>query len=219
MEMKLFRAAYNNLIKPISKVVNTSDSNKIPKLEIEEKHIKNAKLLSNRKELLKLLPKGGVVAELGVDNGDFSEEILQLNKPKMLHLVDYWGTRRYNKNKRRKVEDKFKNETENNRVQLNIGLSTQVVENFRDNYFDWIYIDTDHSYKTTIMELELYRTKIKQGGYIAGHDFIVGNWDSLVRYGVIEAVYEFCKKYNWEIVYVTSELNIKPSFAIKEISN
>ena len=35
-----------------------------------------------------------------------------------------------------------------------------------------------------------------------------------VRYGVQEAVYEFCVNEEYEIVYVTSELRC-PSFAIK----
>ena len=59
--------------------------------------------------------------------------------------------------------------------------------------------------------------KIKPNGFIAGHDYLLGNWNGLVRYGVREAVYEFCTKYNWEIVFLTSEINNSPSFAIKEI--
>ncbi len=39
------------------------------------------------------------------------------------------------------------------------------------------------------------------------------------RYGVIEAVYEFCSKYNWEILFLTTELETNPSFAIKKIKN
>ena len=108
-------------------------------------------------------------------------------------------------------------EIKENKVEINRGLSTQVVDQFANGYFDWIYIDTTHSYETIIEELELYRSKVKENGIIAGHDYIVGNWDGLVRYGVIEAVYEFCVKYNWEILYLTNELNIKPSFAIRKI--
>ena len=81
-----------------------------------------------------------------------------------------------------------------------------------------MYVDTSHSYKTTFEELERYSKKVKKGGYIAGHDYVIGNWDGLVRYGVIEAVYEFCVKHNWEIAFLTSELNDSPSFAIRRIS-
>ena len=67
------------------------DDAQIPKVELEEKHISNAKLILTREKLLELLPKGGTVAELGVDNGDFSQKILSINQPEKLYLVDFWG--------------------------------------------------------------------------------------------------------------------------------
>ncbi|MDG2497881.1 MAG: class I SAM-dependent methyltransferase [Flavobacteriaceae bacterium] len=178
----------------------------------------HTRLLTSREELLSVLPTGGTVAELGVDEGDFSEAILNISKPLKLHLIDLWGSKRYNQNKCKSVENRFSKEVKENSVEINVGLSTDVVTNFQDNYFDWIYIDTTHSYKTTIEELETYRTKIKPNGYIAGHDFILGNWDGLVRYGVIEAVYEFCVKYDWELMYITTEIENNPSFAIRRIA-
>ncbi|SRR6056297_358368 len=217
--INLIRFCYNVSIKPIVKKVNTEISSQIPKVELSKKHIKNAKLLTNRKELLEMLPKNGIVAELGVDEGKFSESILNINNPRKLHLIDYWGTKRYNQRKRKKVEERFISQIRNNRVEIIIGLSNNVVTRFPDEYFDWIYIDTSHSYEDTIKELEGYRTKIKSNGFITGHDYVLGNWNGLVRYGVIEAVYEFCKKYDWEIIYLTTENNSNPSFAIKRILN
>lgn len=215
---KLLAPVYKSFILPTVKKMNTKASQAIPIFELSEMHIKNAKLLTTREELLELLPKGGIVAELGVDEGEFSKSILGINKPKKLHLVDFWGSKRYNQDKRRKVETRFKKNIEANNLEINLGLSTEVVKGFQDNYFDWIYIDTSHSYKTTIEELELYRSKIKSNGFIAGHDYVMGNWDGMVRYGVIEAVYEFCVKYNWEIIFLTTELNESLSFAIRRIT-
>ena len=190
----------------------------IPKVELEEKHISNAKLILTREKLLELLPKGGTVAELGVDNGDFSQKILSINQPEKLYLVDFWGSKRYNKDKQNAVYKRFELELSSNKVEIALGLSTDVVTHFSEHQFDWIYIDTDHSYTTTRDELESYRTKIKPGGFIAGHDFRIGNWNGQSRYGVIEAVYEFCAKYDWEIVYITCENEEFPSFAIKHIA-
>lgn len=196
---------------------NKFQSSKIPKYQIQAETIKNTKLLLNRELLLENLPKNGVVAELGVDKGDFSELILMTCNPQKLYLIDFWGTKRYNQDKRRAVEEKFQNEIQTGILEICLGMSTEVGKKFQDNYFDWIYIDTDHSYQTTINELEVWSSKIKEGGIISGHDFIIGNWDGLVRYGVIEAVHEFCSKYNWEILYLTMELDIHPSFAIRKI--
>ncbi len=66
-------------------------------------------------------------------------------------------------------------------------------------------------------ELVKYAPKVKHNGIIAGHDYTMGNWDSLNKYGVIEAVHEFCVKYGWELVYLTVEPTENQSFAIKRI--
>lgn len=206
-----------NAIKLRIKEKNKLESSLIPRYAIQAETIANTKLLLNREELLKMLPKNGIVAELGVDEGGFSKLIVNTCKPEKLHLVDFWGSERYNQNKRRKVEALFKSQIESGTVQIDLGYSTEVGKNFPKDYFDWIYIDTDHSYQTTIKELEIWESKVKEHGIIAGHDYILGNWDGMVRYGVIEAVYEFCSKYNWEIIYLTMEHDNSPSFAIRRI--
>lgn len=210
---------YKSTILPVVKKVNTRASAQIPKVELSAKHLQHAQLLPSREKMLELLPQDGVVAELGVDEGGFSQSILEINKPKKLHLIDFWGSKRYNQDKRRNVEQMFSERIKDQQVEINLGLSTEVADTFSDQYFDWIYIDTDHSYSTTIQELELYGPKVKTGGIMAGHDYILGNWNGLVRYGVIEAVHEYCVKHNWEIMYLTTELHNPPSFAIRRIAD
>lgn len=191
----------------------------VPVYQLDEKHIQNARVIISREKMLELLPSGRIVAELGVDEGGFSEQILKKNKPSKLHLVDAWGSERYGEPKRKAVFEKYKAELESGQVVINHGLSNEVVTEFPDKYFDWIYIDTSHSYTGTIEELNLYESKIKDGGIIAGHDFVIGNWRNQLKYGVIEAVYEFCLKKNWELIYITAENRKHPSFAIKKIGN
>ena len=58
---------YKILFLPVVKKGNAIISSKIPKTELSKIHVNNAKLLTTREELLSLLPIGGVVAELGVD--------------------------------------------------------------------------------------------------------------------------------------------------------
>ena len=190
----------------------------IPKVELGREHILNLTPLLNREELLKALPTKCIVGEVGVDTGDFSELILTVAKPEKLHLIDSWNDKRYNENKKKTVEKRFEKEISGGIVELNVGLSTEVAKKFEDCYFDWIYIDTNHTYKTTKEELAIYCRKLKKGGIIAGHDFIKGNWKSMFRYGVIEAVYEFCISDNWELIYLTMENNSHPSFAIRKLT-
>ena len=190
---------------------------KMTRAAYRAEHLQNANLLPARADLLKCLPQGGVVAELGVNKGDFSNEIIQLCSPRKLHLVDIWGSERYHEGLRKSVEQRFQSRINEGSVQIHVGLSTAVADEFPDNYFDWVYIDTDHSYQTTLEELRLYAPKVRKGGFIAGHDYITGNWNGMVRYGVKEAVTLFCVEQNYELVYLTMETWFNPSFAIRKI--
>ncbi len=87
-----------------------------------------------------------------------------------------------------------------------------------DGSLDWIYIDTDHSYPTTRDELNLAEKKIKPEGYICGHDYTVGFWSSYNRYGVIEAVNQFCVEQDWGFAYLTHEADQHASFALQALS-
>lgn len=191
----------------------------IPKYELEQRHINNLKVILNRDELLKLLPKEAICAEIGVDQGDFSEDILKFTKPKKLHLIDAWGDEsRYSNTLRDNVKIKFKTEINEGKIDINIGLSTTILKEFKDDYFDWVYLDTDHTYNTTFNELSILKNKVKNGGIIAGHDFTTGNWCAAFRYGVIEAVHEFCVKYDWELILITCEIHHHRSFALRKIN-
>ena len=189
----------------------------IPKIELEPKHIANLQVLIDRTILLEKLPKGGRVAEIGVDTGGFSQKIMEICTPEKLHLVDAWDTPRYGEDKAQGVIKKFEAESKEGRVQLHRGYSTDRAADFEEAYFDWIYIDTDHRYTTTKAELELYAPKMKSGGIMAGHDFSTGNWITTYRYGVREAVHEFCVNQGWEMLYLTMEIGDNPSFAIRKL--
>lgn len=194
-----------------------SIENQLPKALLTSKHIQNCRLLLDRPALLSALPFNGTVAELGVDRGEFSEQILEFSRPEKLHLIDNWGSDRYHDTLYHSVIERFSKQLEDETVSIHRCLSTDAAVQFPDGYFDWIYIDTDHSYATTAAELEMYRNKVKLSGFIAGHDFVLGNWVKGIRYGVIEAIHEFCVKYDWEFVYLTCTLSDWNSFAIRRI--
>ncbi|MEZ4739911.1 MAG: class I SAM-dependent methyltransferase [Flavobacteriales bacterium] len=198
-------------------IARRKQSARIPKVELQEKHIRNLRTVLDRKAFLNALPKGGVVAEAGVDKGDFSAMILAITQPKELHLIDIWSSARYHGGLEGVVREKFKKELASGQVHIDLGLSTDVLKTFPDGRFDWIYIDTDHGYDVTAAELALARTKVKKGGIIAGHDYSTCNWDGGVRYGVVEAVHEFCVKHDWELILLTHETDRFLSFAIREI--
>lgn len=188
-----------------------------PRLSFETRHVQNLVSLKDRIELIKQLPTKAVVAEIGVNEGDFSQQILSVCAPQKLVLIDVWASKRYHGGLFEKVKNRFAAEIKNGTIEIIRDLSFGAIASCENHFFDWVYLDTDHSYATTHRELELLRLKMKPGGIIAGHDYIIGNWNGGIRYGVIEAVRAFCIKYNWEMIYLTHELDNHPSFAIREI--
>ena len=184
---------------------------------MKKKNIQNGSILSNREHLLEVLPKNGVIAELGVDSGHFTEQIIKISNPKKLYLIDTWSSKRYGQKKFELVKNKFSEEIKNKKIEIIRLSSIDAAKQFQNNYFDWIYVDTDHSYSTTMQELNTYESKIKSNGFICGHDYVMGNWSKLNKYGVIESVNEFLVKKNWKLVYWTSDFTESNSFAIQRI--
>ena len=189
----------------------------VPQVRLQQKNIKNLKVVLNRENLLKLLPKNSIFAELGVDIGDFSAKILSLTQPKKLYLIDPWSSERYYKNKMNYVKKRFQKEIDAARIIIIRDKSEKVLKKFENDYFDCVYIDTLHSYKQTVKELELCRMKVKDGGIIMGHDYCLGVIYIATAYGVVQAVNQFCVKYDWEFIYLTHETSRNLSFAIKKL--
>ncbi|MDA7948236.1 MAG: class I SAM-dependent methyltransferase [Hyphomicrobiaceae bacterium] len=188
-----------------------------PSTVLEERHTRTCKVLPSRMHLLDQLPQDGVVAEIGVAFGDFTNRIMERNKPRKLHLVDAWETERFRAGLEQ-LRGRFADEISNGAIEINQGLSIERMTEFPDGYFDWVYIDTDHSYPTTREELHLAARKVKPGGYIAGHDFTSGNPVRAVPYGVIEACNEFCVDESWSYAFLTLEPSGHFSFALLELA-
>lgn len=187
-----------------------------PKTILEEEHLSGASILPDRQALLNRMIKNAVVAEIGVAYGDFTNDILTLAEPKKLHLIDMWEGERYGPGGKN-VADKFSAEIEAGTIVINQGRSVDVLKTMPDAYFDWVYIDTDHSYHLTYRELRYCSNKVKPDGRILGHDFTTGNVITPVPYGVIEACHEFCKNFGWRYEYLTLESHGHFSFCLKRI--
>ncbi len=148
---------------------------------------------------LKKINKNDVCAEIGVWKGDFSEQILKHN-PSELHLIDPWVHQDYKKmwysieqekmdEIHNKVQEKFKNDS---RVKIHRKFSTDV--KFPNAYFDWVYIDGDHTHPMVLKDLEFYFPLVKTGGFLCGDDY---GWKSVdCRLGPKPAVDQFVKTHN-----------------------
>ncbi len=183
-------------------------------MELSQRHIEDTKLVPNRTVLLEHFPKNAVVAEVGVDEGRYSEKILAITKPRTLHLIDPWDSKRYGQGKMKAIGRKFKNQIDAGQVVVHRGRCADVLKEFEDDYFDWVYLDASHRYRETLDELELCHLKVKSGGLIAGHDYSAGNVDRAIHYGVVEAVNEICNKYDYRLAFLTNEARRFLSFAL-----
>jgi spermidine synthase len=169
--------------------------------------------IPTRDQITDLLVENSIGCELGVFEGDFADKLLKSNKFKELYLVDIFSGQTYNFEKycpdasilQDKVTNRFIND---DRITVIKSDSVSFLKS-TNLLFDFIYIDTLHYYNHCIQELELSNKKIKNGGYICGHDYCS------TFHGVIDAVQEFTKRYGYSLT-ITSEKDF-PSFIIKVI--
>ena len=152
------------------------------------KLLENCKLVHNKYALLDVLPKEGKVAELGVLRGRYSKEICRVNKPQELHLIDIDFNH----------FEEFNTETTLIRKNMK---SWDALEEYKDNYFDWIYIDGDHSYEGVCKDINVSTRKLRSGGYLVFDDFSYGSWSNGNKFGVHRAVSKFLCAERWEVSY------------------
>lgn len=172
----------------------------------------NPGLIPTRVDMLRLLPIGTIGAEIGVCRGEFSAEILEnVNGLKRLHLVDAWrhigGDYEHDpenvddgghEERERIVRDRFANDQ---RVRIHKSLSHEFLAN--EHWLDWVYLDADHSRESVIRDLlACHHAGVR---FILGHDYREDGRSAEMRFGVVEAVTDFCQKYGYLMRYLTQD--------------
>ncbi|MEY4844526.1 MAG: hypothetical protein RL312_807, partial [Pseudomonadota bacterium] len=105
-----------------------------PPPPIPQAQLEGCQLLTNRIEMLRRLPQGGVIAEIGTFRGDFARAILDIMAPEKLHLADVT----FSLCRADVLADP--------RVEQHEGLSVPFLASRADASFDMIYVDADHGY-------------------------------------------------------------------------
>lgn len=159
------------------------------------------------KRVSSYLPEKCTVAEIGVLNGDFSQQILDAVNPETLLLIDPFATndeKRYGKELNYSptaystsqdyinVVNRF---SRVNSVKIKNKFSYDAVLDFENDTFNFIYLDASHLFLDVKRDLNDWLPKLEEGGIISGHDYI--NFDT---FGVVEAVDEFCKEHNFKMI-------------------
>ncbi len=170
-----------------------------------------ARLYGDRLAMIAAIaPRSGVVAEVGVAAGDLSRFILDTLKPKKFYALDMFDMHKNKMIWGRPSSELFENMTQleyfNHRfakdaqvVEARVGASADLLEQFDDEYFDFIYVDAGHDYENVKRDTEVAVRKCKRDGLIIFNDYTIIDVFSLEGYGVVQAVNELVTAGEWKI--------------------
>lgn len=151
-----------------------------------------------------LIKPGDVGAEIGVAAGVFAYHVLLPSNPSKLFLIDPWQSGIFY----RDVVELFRPFSQVEVLRLTSNKASFL---FPNEFFDYVYIDGEHSYEAVTDDLNTYFPKVKVGGYLIGDDY---GWT-----GIKEAVQEFLTQHTEEIYWLGDPYMGKTGgqFAIRRI--
>lgn len=164
--------------------------------ELPAEVLADCKMLPNRYMLLDELPKGGVMAEIGVDTGNFSQEILTRCQPSELHLFEMDPDRIVHPDILKEMKQ------DGGRLHLHVGDSAASMRRVPDGMFDIVYIDGDHAYEGVKRDIEATLPKLKPTGSLVFNDYSVWSPVGMYHCGVARAVHELCLEQPWKFRYL-----------------
>lgn len=161
----------------------------------------------NRQFLLEMLPQGAIACEIGVARGNFSQKLLQFTKPKRLYLVDPWHFDQQEHQMNKWYSGRGNSQTAmdgvfagvaarfegDGRVEIRRKRSDEFLIESPKEFFDWIYVDGEHSFAGCMLDVLLSIPKVKVGGIICGDDY---NWKPEDKFPVRRAVHTINKNDN-----------------------
>lgn len=125
--------------------------------------------------------KNPLCAEIGTWVGKNAEIMLDIDDTMTLHCIDAYTnvgvTEDYSEGQPEEVKEKAKARLERfgDRVKFVYLQSEIAYSTYTDEYFDYIYIDADHTYFGAYRDMKTWWPKLKKGGVFAGHDVAMGS--------------------------------------------
>jgi hypothetical protein len=132
-----------------------------------------------RNNLAELFHEVGFVigAEIGVEQGVYSEILCQANPGVKLYGIDAWQAYRgYRDHTRQEKLDRFYDITKERVAPYDVTLirkfSMDAVKEFKDESLDFVYIDGNHDFINVTQDVYYWSKKVRPSGIVAGHDYI-----------------------------------------------
>lgn len=176
--------------------------------QLGEAHLRHCTVVPTRTALLHHLPHGGTVAEIGVLQGQFSQEILDITAPAALHLVDH-----------EVHTDVHALARQDPRVHVHHGDSVTVMDTFPAASFDWIYIDAQHTLEGVTRDIAAAQRLVKPDGMLVFNDYTPWSYVEMQPYGVVAAVNELCLDRGWEMVYLALPAHMYCDVAVRRMAS
>lgn len=118
-------------------------------------------------------------AEIGVGKATNAMNILQSTKIDKLFCIDVWQRTPFYNNrgwteamhKRNESMAIYRLSLFGDRAKIIKLESVKASEKFEDNFFDYVFLDADHSYEGVVKDINAWMPKIKKSGALIGHDY------------------------------------------------
>jgi len=126
-------------------------------------------------------------AEIGVYKGSLSRELLKELPELTLYMIDRWKSysRKEFKQNLKTLMSKREQDTFDvaykkaqgiakkfpKRAKIKKCASPRAAKLFKKRFFDFVFIDANHSKKAVKADVQAWLPKVKKGGYICGHDY------------------------------------------------
>jgi hypothetical protein len=153
----------------------------------------------------------GEGVEVGAEAGAFARQVLSHWQGRSLALVDCWEPQPTttfldisNSGAAQQGVNKKKCETlaqSNSRVRLLQAFSPHASSFFEDGSLDWIYLDSNPSFRAVRADLAAWWAKLKPGGLFSGHDFLDAYIPNTGLFGVRSAVAQFAAHVNRAVAW------------------
>lgn len=169
--------------------------------------LESMKQITSRSEIPNFLIKNQLnkrICEVGVRYAYNLEQLLRAN-PELLVAVDHYAVTNLPGQQDSGLSQKELDELykqiflrflHEHNVKIFKGTSKNAASAFPINWFDYIYIDDDHTEEGAYESICNWWPRLRQGGIFAGHDFIHANSVQNTSFGVIAAVKKFRKEKN-----------------------
>lgn len=95
--------------------------------------------------------------------------------------------------------------------------SNAILNSYFDDYFDVIYLDAAHDYKSAVKNVEQCKKKVDHDGSLIFNDYAIDDLMEGIPYGVIPVVDELCVSENWEMIYLALGPMMYCNVALREI--